>query len=333
MKNIRDGKDVYDNIKIPEEMEQNINDLIESNKEGADSFRQSKGMEAPAGKGRGLATYLRYTAAAAAVVLISFTTVLNSSEVFAMSAAKIPVVGALAKVLTVRSYQSSEDNKNVTVKVPEVVVDGAQNEAVESSTSGAINSTGENDTQAGVTGTPSIVTVVNARIDKIVEDYLADAKARMQADKEAFLATGGTEEEWNKRDLEINVDYEVKYQQGNLLSLMLSADESWYGAYDVTYFFNLDLNENKELTLKDVLGEDYVRIANDSIIRQMKERADANPDYVYWGVTDSGSPMEGFVTVDENTKFYLNSEGKPVVYFDKYEVAPGFMGAQEFVIE
>ncbi|HHV11143.1 MAG TPA: DUF3298 domain-containing protein [Clostridiales bacterium] len=333
MKNLKDGKEIYDNIKIPEEMEQNINDLIENNKNRADTFSQSKVIEVPISKRRRPAAYLRYTAAAAAVVLISFTTVLNSSEVFAMSAAKLPVVGAIARVLTVRSYESSEDNKNITVKVPEVVMDGDQNDAIESSTSGAVNSAGSNDTQAGVTGTPPIVADVNARIDKIVEDYLADAKARMQADKEAFLSTGGTEEEWNKRDLEINVDYEVKYDQGNRLSLMLSADESWYGAYDVKYFFNLDLAENRELTLKDVLGEDYVKIADDSIIRQMKERADANPDYVYWGVTDNDSSMEGFTTVDENTKFYLNSEGKPVVYFDKYEVAPGFMGAQEFVIE
>lgn len=41
----------------------------------------------------------------------------------------------------------------------------------------------------------------------------------------------------------------------------------------------------------------------------------------------------GFTTVDENTKFYLNEKGKPVICFAKYEIAPGFMGDQEFVIE
>lgn len=40
-----------------------------------------------------------------------------------------------------------------------------------------------------------------------------------------------------------------------------------------------------------------------------------------------------FQNVDENTGFYLNEEGKTVVCFGKYEIAPGFMGAQEFVIE
>lgn len=41
----------------------------------------------------------------------------------------------------------------------------------------------------------------------------------------------------------------------------------------------------------------------------------------------------GFTTVDETTKFYLNEEGKPVICFAKYEIAPGFMWDQKFVIE
>ena len=338
MRKLEDGKEIYDNIRIPEEMKQNIDELLKSNAEeeprkmdGA-SRAGDKSKEASTGKKRGV-PYIQYSAAAAAVVILCFTAVLNSSEVFAMSAAKLPIVGSIAKVLTVRSYESAEDNKNISVKVPEVVVNETPDTAIESSVNGAVNSAEENSTENG-TETPSIVTDVNAEIEKIVNDYLTDAKERMQADKEAFLETGGTEEEWNKRDLTINVDYKIQYQQGNILSLMLTADESWYGAYDVAYFFNIDLSENKELTLKDVLGEDYVTIANNSIIKQMKERAAANPDFVYWGVTDGeSSSFDGFVTVDENTKFYLNKDRKPVVYFDKYEVAPGFMGAQEFVIQ
>ena len=42
--------------------------------------------------------------------------------------------------------------------------------------------------------------------------------------------------------------------------------------------------------------------------------------------------IEGFTTVDENTKFYLNEKGNPVVVFAPYEIAPGAFGAQEFEI-
>ena len=42
--------------------------------------------------------------------------------------------------------------------------------------------------------------------------------------------------------------------------------------------------------------------------------------------------MGGFDGVDEETKFYLNEQGNPVVCFAKYEVGPGYMGVQEFEI-
>ncbi len=316
MKKLKDAKVIYDKIKIPEEMERRTTDMI-------DNYRMSS-IDAPIGsKRKSTLPGLWRTVAAAAVVLVCFTVALNANEAFAVSAKNIPVIGGIAKILTVRSYQTSENNKDISVKVPNIVVDDAQNSAPEANASSG--------SQAEV---PALVSDVNAEIENIVNTYLADAKKRMQDDEDAFISTGGTQAEWDERDLSINVDYEVKYQQDNLLSLVLSTDESWYGAYDLKYFYNLDLSTDKRLTLQDILGEDYVTVANDSIIRQMKERTADDPDQVYWGITDGDdSSFDGFTTVDANTNFYLNQDGKPVVYFDKYEVAPGFMGAQEFVIE
>jgi hypothetical protein len=76
----------------------------------------------------------------------------------------------------------------------------------------------------------------------------------MLADKDTFIATGGTEEYWINRDLNIKVNYEVKIQQGSLFSLVLIAAAIWYKAYDMKYFYHLDLNENRELTLKNILA-------------------------------------------------------------------------------
>ena len=224
---------------------------------------------------------------------------------------------------------------NISVNVPEIVSgtsQNAENPAKTDITKG-MTDPADNTETAPAGETNQFVADINAEIDGIVNEYLTDAKSRMQADKDAFIATGGTEEDWAKRDLNIKVDYEVKSQQGDRLSLILTTDESWYGAYDVKYFYNLDLNENRVLTLKDILGETYTEIANTGIIKQMKERAAEDSNVVYWGITDNDkSGIDGFVTVDENTKFYLNKDGKPVVCFDKYEIAPGFMGSQEFVI-
>ncbi len=301
---LEDGKDVYDKIKIPKELDQIIcNTINKYPKENPALSQFNRKIR--------VFTITKYAVTAALVVFICITVALNTNEAFAKGVMKIPVIGQIARVLTAKSYQSSEGNTNITVNLPAVEIE-------------------ENTEQLEQ---DQFVADINTEIERIVNDYLSDAESRLATDKEAFIATGGTEEEWAERDLNIFVDYEVKHEQGNLLSLVLVANESWYGAYDLKYYYNINLEENKTLTLEDVLGEDYKAIANDSIIHQMKEQMTQNTAYVYWGVTDTESGITGFTTVDENTKFYLNGEGKPVVCFAKYEVAPGFMGDQEFIIE
>jgi Skp family chaperone for outer membrane proteins len=342
MNELKIAKDIYDKIEIPKELNQIVTDsLTNSEKKVSDvPINNKRKHNFPK---------FRNTLVAAAAVVACFMIALNSSGTFAQAAGSVPFLGGIAKVLTIRSYQTSDDNMNISVNVPEIVADESKNADNTSSdidtSKESVQQTAEQvqGTDSGVTdNTGSVktgdvdqfVTDINAEIDSIVNNYQKDAKSRMQADKEAFIATGGNEEDWAKREMNINVDYKVKYQQDNLLSLVLSADESWYGAYDMRYYYNIDLKQNKELTLKDILGEDYTEIANASIIKQMKERAAEDPNMVYWSITDDEkSGITGFSSVDENSKFYLNEDGRPVVCFDKYEIAPGFMGDQEFVIK
>jgi hypothetical protein len=322
MNELKEAKRTYDSIEIPEELEQAVTASI-------NNYTKKKGDESINNRRKDHGTKLRLTTIAAAAV-ICFVIALNSSESFAQTASNLPVIGKIASVLTIRSYLTSEDNMNISVKVPAITGDGPTDQKL----STEVEST-DNSGTAEPTGNDNLfIEDINTEINKIVNEYLADSKSRMQADKDAFIATGGTEEDWAKRDLNIKVDYEVKYQHENLLSLVLSADESWYGAYDIKHYYNLDLDDNRKLTLKDVLGSDFVEIANTSILAQMKERAAKDPNVVFWGITDnSKSDIDGFSSVDENTSFYLNENGKPVVLFDKYEISPGFMGAQVFVIE
>lgn len=36
--------------------------------------------------------------------------------------------------------------------------------------------------------------------------------------------------------------------------------------------------------------------------------------------------------IEEDTKFYVNHAGNPVIVFERYEIAPGAAGQQEFEI-
>ena len=245
--------------------------------------------------------YGKRIAATAACLVIGFIAALNISEPFAAAVAKVPVVGELVQVVTWRSYVYQDDDKTVQVEVPQI--EGQENN--------------------------SAVTDVNAQIQKIVADYEKLAEQNIAEYKEAFLATGGTEEEFTEKGIQVDVQYNVKYQSDTRLSLELIANENWCNAYNVQYFYNIDLKNEKTLTLEDILGEDYISIANESIREQMQKRMEDDENLVYW---DGSDGIEGFTTVDENTKFYLNEKGNPVVVFAPYEIAPGAFGAQEFEI-
>lgn len=249
-------------------------------------------------------TQWRKAAAAVAAVLLCFTAGLNASEAFAEAVSKVPVLGDLSRVLTFREYHWQDHDKSMYIAVPQI--------------------------QAEEGASSSVVKDVNAEIEKIVEQYKEEVEQRVADYKEAFIATGGTEEEFADKNIKVNVDYSVRYESQDRLSLVLTADEDWSGASSVQYYYNLDLEEDRILTLRDLLGDDYVQIANEEIKKQMQERAAADPELTYF---DGSHGMPGFTTVDENTNFYISSKGNPVVVFEKYAIAPGAFGAQEFEIQ
>ena len=303
MREPENGKRTYEQIEIPGELQETVNRAVRSvdKKKSAARYRKRRMMRT-----------VRNIGVAAAAVLLCMTVGVNTNEVLAKELGQLPVIGSLVRVLTITSYHEEDGDHDITVNVPEIEVE---------------------ETQTAGMSDADIEEAVNAQIQEIVDSHIAQAKEKFAEYKEAFFATGGTEEEWGGRTMDIDVDYEVKYQEGSVLSLELSTFEGWVAAQELRYYYNIDVAQNRELTLKDLLGEDYVNIANESIRQQMKERAAADENLVYWGVTETESGIDGFVSVDEDTDFYISADGNPVVCFGEYEIAPGFMGIQEFEIE
>lgn len=314
MKQIKESKDIYDRIKIPSELKQVVDNTL-NEQAGNLNFTRNRS------KGKIVFHLMKYTMTAAAISLMFFSVALNTSEVFAKEIDKIPVINSLAKVLTVRSYEDVIDNQKISVNVPNVEIN-----RVDKSDLNTLDMEKQKETE-------QFLANVNKEIEKIIDEYVAGAQKSIEEYKQAFIQTGGTEEEWKQKEIGIKVDYDVKYQAKDQISLVLTADENWCAAYGKKYFYNLDLKDNTQISLEDILGEDYINVANESIKSQMKNRVQDNKDYIYWGIAgDSTLDIDGFTSVDENTNFYINEKGNPVICFDKYEVAPGFMGAQEFEI-
>ena len=341
MREPENGKRTYEQIEIPGELQETMNRAVRSvdKKKSAARYRKRRMMRA-----------VRNIGVAAAAVLLCMTVGVNTNEVLAKELGQLPVIGSLVRVLTITSYHEEDGDHDITVNVPEIEVEENQTAGTDDApqmeresqadgtsqteeASGGTGPAGEESPEAAGMSDADIEEAVNAQIQEIVDSHIAQAKEKFAEYKEAFFATGGTEEEWGGRTMDIDVDYEVKYQEGSVLSLELSTFEGWVAAQELRYYYNIDVAQNRELTLKDLLGEDYVNIANESIRQQMKERAAADENLVYWGVTETESGIDGFVSVDEDTDFYINADGNPVVCFGEYEIAPGFMGIQEFEIE
>lgn len=239
---IRDSKKIYDATEIPSELSETVHQAIQQT-------QLRKG-------GNEMHLFKRYgkrVAATAACLVICFVAALNVSEPFAAAVAKVPVVGGIVQVVTWRSYVQEDEDKTIQMEVPQIE--------------------GEEDS--------GVVADVNAEIQKIVDDYKAQAEQQIAEYKEAFIATGGTEEEFAQKDIKVDVQYDVKYQSDTRLSLELTANENWCNAYNVQYFYNIDLKDDKALTLEDILGEDYVSIANASIREQMQQRMAEDENLVY----------------------------------------------------
>ena len=290
MSRMEDAKKRYHEIPVPEELPERVRNEIEKadkQETGGNRKKNRKFLKRTETKG--------LVAAAAAMAV--FITALNTSTVFAESIDGIPVIGAVARVLTFRSYQAESDDLKISVDIPAIdIIAEETGEAPQS---------------------------VNEEIYNMCSQYAEEAVKRAEEYKQAFLDTGGTEEEWAAHNIEIRVDFDVKAQTDKYLSVAVMRTENWNSAYNEIRYYNFDLETGKEVTLADLLGDDYAQIADADILQQIKEREETGA-IDYW--------EEDFAGVADDTVFYINEAENPVIVFESYEIAPGAAGEPEFEI-
>ena len=166
---------------------------------------------------------------------------------------------------------------------------------------------------------------INQEIYDCCSRYVDDALLIAEEYRTAFLETGGTPEEWAEHNIKITVDYEIKQQNNDYISFVVRGTQNWANAYNESKYYNLDLSTGKYVILKDMLGDHYVELANESIREQISERQKAGEIFF---TAEEG----GFTGISEDTKFYINGNNHPVIVFEKYEIAPGSSGEIEFEI-
>lgn len=99
-------KQKYDSIPVPGELEERVRS----------SMRRARRDQTRAGFLRAL----RMTGATAAAALLVIVVLANSSQSLAHAMAQVPVLGAITRVCTFRTYEDERGNASARVEVPEV---------------------------------------------------------------------------------------------------------------------------------------------------------------------------------------------------------------------
>lgn len=128
----------------------------------------------------------------------------------------------------------------------------------------------------------------------------------------------------------LNVSYEVITNSDTWFTLKLTVYEIAASSNSYFKYYSIDKESGQIVSLGDLLIKGGEELIYKDIVLQMKEQLENNEQKSYFiGNTDTN---DGFMALDENHNYYFNESGELVIPFDKYEVAPGFMGCPEFVI-
>ena len=242
--------------------------------------------------------YFNYAMSTVTCTFIAFVLLINTNSSLASDIAEIPIIGDIAKIFTVKEIKEEDATKLINAKIP------------------ALENTGNTDLEKRI----------NYEIMLKINEILEEAEGRAAEYKKAVIETGGTEESY--QPINIQIDYKVGYSSDDVVSFVILKSETLASAYTERYFYNIDIKTGKNLNLRDVLGNDYKEIVDETIYKEIAERS-KNPDNAYFTKEENG--FDGIENEYQN--FYINESGNVVIVFEKYEIAPGYMGTQEFEID
>lgn len=236
--------------------------------------------------------YLGRTGIAAAVLIATFTSAVNISPTFAESMSNIPVVSSIVKLVNFKTYTAKDGNMEANINVAQV--EGLQNKELENQLNNEFIKEGQ----------------------KEYGEFLKEMKAMEGEDNHKSVETS----------------YQVKADNDSVYSIVYTKFEA-SGSSDTQYkAYTIDKKNQAVVSLKSLFKDNsYVDIISDYIKDEMRNEMKNDDSKSYF--IDSTDPTDAnFDKIKADQTFYINNDGKIVIMFNKYEVAPGYMGAPEFVI-
>ena len=131
----------------------------------------------------------------------------------------------------------------------------------------------------------------------------------------------------------LDIIYNVVTDTDDWFTLQILTTETMASGAETLRYYNLDKKSGRYVSLDELFpaGYDYVAVISENIREQMVQQMAADEDIVY--NLNCEQPEDNFQQIAPDQMFYRNQDGQLVIVFNEYDVAPGFMGCPEFVID
>ena len=230
---------------------------------------------------------------AAAVAGVVFVGSINLSSEISYALSEVPVLGSIVRVLTFKTFELKDNNFDAQLKTPAI-------EGLDSKLEAMLNEKYLDENQ------------------KLYDDFMKEIDELKKADME-------------EAHMGIASGYEVKTDTDKLLVIGRYVVNTAGSSSTTIKYDTIDKQNKILITLPSLFKDEaYIDIISENIKAQMKEQM-KDENNVYW-LEDEMMGDENFSNIDKNQSFYITKDNQLVIAFDKYEVAPGYMGNPEFII-
>ncbi|MER2105997.1 MAG: DUF3298 domain-containing protein [Solibacillus sp.] len=227
-----------------------------------------------------------------AAAAVLFTAGINTSPAMAKNLADVPVLGQVVEVLTFTEYEMIEDEYTADIQVPQI------------------------------SGSSADIKALNAK-------YAEEGKALYEQFKADIV-------DMEAGNMSVNSGFVVETDTDELLSFGRYVEVIVVSASTLMQYTTIDKQAEMVITLPSLFKDDrYVDIINRYVEEEMRRKMieTEGSDMYFVGGTEWHDESFGvFTSIAHDQNFYITEAGKLVIAFDKYEVAPGFMGLVTFEI-
>ncbi len=230
-----------------------------------------------------------------AAAMLSITILANTNPTISYAMEGIPILGSIIKVVTFRTYTDKTKDFEANIDIPKIEIDGSN--AIQQAVS---------------------------EVNKSVEDYTNELIAQYESDMTASNGEG---------NYAMDTSYKVINDSDTIFTLRIDTTVAMGGSNSFSKFYHINKETGVVFELKDVFknDSDYIQLISDNIKEQMVQQMENDENLTYF-YNNEETEEWNFKEIKPDQNFYFNDNGELVIVFDKYEVAPGYLGEVEFTI-